>query len=78
MSEMKGISIHSDIFPIVAVKVGFVLSDNSKNYIEKTITANDIRARIVSIPSSIINRFSESQTSVGVMRFKWLLKHLCF
>ncbi len=40
--------------------------DNSKNYIEKTITANDIRARIVSIPSSIINQFSERQTSVDV------------
>ena len=43
-----------------------VLSDDSKNYIEKTITSNDIRARIVSIPSSIINQFEESQDSVDV------------
>ena len=37
-----------------------------ENVIEKTITANDIRARIVSIPSSIIKQFNDGQTSVKV------------
>jgi len=37
-----------------------------ENMIEKTITANDIRARIVSIPSSIIRQFSDGQTRVKV------------
>ena len=37
-----------------------------ENVIEKTITANDIRARIVSIPSSIIKQFNDEQTSVKV------------
>lgn len=34
--------------------------------IEKTITANDIRARIVSIPSSIIKQIDSTQTKVKV------------
>ncbi len=38
----------------------------SENVVEKTITANDIRARIVSIPSSIIKQFNDGQTSVKV------------
>ena len=38
----------------------------SENVVEKTITANDIRARIVSIPSSIIRQFNDGQTSVKV------------
>lgn len=38
----------------------------SENVVEKTITANDIRARIVSIPSSIIRQFNDWQTSVKV------------
>lgn len=37
------------------------------NLIEKTITANDIRARIVSIPSSIIKLFDETQTKISVI-----------
>lgn len=35
--------------------------------IEKTITANDVRARIVSIPSSIIKQFDEEQTNIKVI-----------
>lgn len=38
----------------------------SDNTVEKTITANDIRARIVSIPSSIMKQFSDNQMSVKV------------
>ena len=38
----------------------------SENVVEKTITANDIRARIVSIPSSIIRQFNDGQTSMKV------------
>lgn len=38
----------------------------SDNTVEKTITANDIRARIVSIPSSIMKQFSDNQISVKV------------
>ena len=38
-----------------------------ENYIEKTITANDIRARIISIPSSIIKQFKQEQKSVDVI-----------
>lgn len=37
-----------------------------ENVIEKIITANDIRARIVSVPSSIIRQFSDGQTRVKV------------
>lgn len=37
------------------------------NYIEKTITANDIRARIVSIPSSIMKQFYLEQKAVDVV-----------
>jgi restriction system protein len=36
------------------------------NFVEKTITANDIRARIVSVPSSIMKQFEEEQKSVVV------------
>lgn len=42
-------------------------SGNEENYIEKTITANDIRARIVSIPSSIIKQFDSEQNAMNVM-----------
>lgn len=35
--------------------------------IEKKITANDIRARIVSVPSSIMERFSDEMSSVNVI-----------
>lgn len=38
-----------------------------ENIVEKTITANDIRARIVSIPSSIIKKFDNTQKSVKVV-----------
>lgn len=37
-----------------------------ENVIEKTITANDIRARIVSVPSSVMRQFNDKQTSVKV------------
>ena len=37
-----------------------------ENVIEKTITANDIRARIVSVPSSVMRQFNAKQTSVKV------------
>ena len=37
-----------------------------ENVIEKTITANDIRARIVSVPSSVMRQFNDEQTSVKV------------
>lgn len=37
------------------------------NYIDKTITANDIRARIVSVPSSIMKQFMPEQKSVEVV-----------
>lgn len=43
-----------------------VCFDSSTNYIEKTITSNDIRARIVSIPSSIMKQFAEEQSSVQI------------
>ena len=36
------------------------------DYVEKTITANDIRARIVSIPSKIINQIDENTTAMTV------------
>ena len=38
-----------------------------KDYIEKTITANDIRARIVSIPSSIIKRIDNDLNRIDVL-----------
>jgi len=37
-----------------------------ENVVEKTITKNDIRARIVSIPTSILKQFSSEQTRVKV------------
>lgn len=37
------------------------------NYIEKTITVNDIRARIVSIPSTVMKQFDISLKRVGVV-----------
>lgn len=39
-------------------------NDEIVHYIEKSITSNDIRARIVSVPSSIMKQFEISQTSV--------------
>ena len=39
----------------------------SINYIEKTITSNDVRARIISIPTAIMKQFDDSQTSVKVV-----------
>lgn len=36
-------------------------------YIEKMITKNDIRARIISVPSSIMNKFDPSDTSMSVI-----------
>lgn len=38
-----------------------------ENFIDKTITANDIRARIVSVPSSIMKQFMSEQKSVEVV-----------
>lgn len=43
------------------------ISVPQENIVEKTITANDIRARIVSIPSSIIKKFDNTQKSVKVV-----------
>lgn len=37
------------------------------NYIEKTITSNDVRARIISIPTAIIKQFDDSQVSAKVI-----------
>lgn len=37
------------------------------DFIEKTITSNDIRARIVSIPSSIIKKFDDEQKKAKVI-----------
>ncbi|HHT7856177.1 restriction endonuclease [Pasteurella multocida] len=37
------------------------------NYVDKTITVNDIRARIISIPSSIIRLIPNSQKKVSVL-----------
>lgn len=41
--------------------------DIADNYIEKLITANDIRARIVSIPSAIIKQFDVKQEKTAVI-----------
>lgn len=43
------------------------ISSTTNNDIEKTITANDIRARIVSIPSSIIKQFTDDMSHVNVI-----------
>lgn len=37
------------------------------DYIEKTITTNDIRARIVSVPSSIMKQFEPEQSKVDII-----------
>lgn len=42
-------------------------SSKEDNYIEKIITANDIRARIVSIPSSIMRQFMPEQKAVDIV-----------
>lgn len=47
--------------------VNLVINSNLYiEYIEKMITKNDIRARIVSIPSKIMEQFNENQSSVKV------------
>lgn len=38
-----------------------------QDYIEKTITKNDIRARIISIPSKIMEQFNKNQSNVKVI-----------
>lgn len=38
-----------------------------EDYVEKTITANDIRSRIISIPSSIISQFEQQQKTAKVL-----------
>ena len=37
------------------------------DFIEKNITSNDIRARIISIPSAIMRQFDDIQTNVDVI-----------
>lgn len=46
------------------VNTGDVSADN---VIEKMVTANDIRARILSIPSTIMKKFSDEQTKAKVV-----------
>lgn len=43
------------------------ISIDNKDYIEKTITANDVRARIISMPSSIIKLLSEADEKIDVI-----------
>ena len=51
----------------------FINKDKNKkyremgDYITKTITSNDIRARIISIPSLILNKFTEDQLTMKVI-----------
>ena len=40
---------------------------SADNVIEKMVTANDIRARILSIPSTIMKKFSDEQTKAKVV-----------
>ncbi|MGN9166202.1 restriction endonuclease [Tissierellaceae bacterium HCP3S3_D8] len=40
---------------------------NGTDYIEKMITKNDVRARIISVPSSIMSKFSKSDTRMDVI-----------
>lgn len=40
---------------------------DTRNYIEKTLTFNDIRARIISVPSSIIRQFTDDMDKVDVI-----------
>ena len=42
------------------------IESKEENYIEKTITSNDIRARIVSIPSSIMSNLKKERAKVLV------------
>lgn len=41
--------------------------DNTIDFIDKTITANDIRARIISIPAFIMKQFDDGLTAVDVL-----------
>lgn len=43
-----------------------IILHNNENYIEKTITSNDIRARIISIPSSVIKLIPSSDKKISV------------
>ncbi len=42
------------------------IEEQKRDYIEKTLTFNDIRARIISIPSAIIKQFDDDMSSVDV------------
>ena len=53
MNASDAVRLHTDVF--------------QENTIEKTITANDIRARIVSIPSTIIKQFDDELKKVKVV-----------
>lgn len=46
-----------------------IINKNKLNvaYIEKLITANDVRARIISIPSSIIEKFTDDMKNVDIL-----------
>lgn len=57
---------NSDIQNVADVSVSHTTS-LQENVVEKTITANDIRARIVSIPSSIIKQFEDQQKKIKVI-----------
>lgn len=57
---------NSDIQNIADVSVSHTTL-LQENVIEKTITANDIRARIVSIHSSIIKQFEDQQKKIKVI-----------
>ena len=52
---------------IVKNEVSSEIVESKKSAIEKTITSNDIRARIVSIPTSIMRQFDSDQISVKVI-----------
>jgi restriction system protein len=43
------------------------VSKGRGEYIEKLITTNDVRARILSVPSSIMNKFDKSDTRMDVV-----------
>lgn len=63
-TSQMNIFLHKD--ENVTVNSGNIFIGNNTDYIEKTITSNDIRARIVSIPSSIMKQFAEEQSSVQI------------
>lgn len=66
-SKQMDLFLNKNVLPQNSSQKTALPVQDTKDYVEKTITANDIRARIVSIPSSIMKQLGDDINSVDVL-----------